>query len=253
MNKICYLNLVTYSNTGGIENFNRTFLNVLSSSFNRVTSVSVYDNKLKQEFENIDYMNFSNNKLKVLLYIIKNIYKIDKLIVAHVNLMPIVIIAKCLNPKLEVYLSIYGIEVWKKLPYMYRIFMKKINILSISSYTTDTFIKYNKIPRANIFYMGSNIYNKNLNKLDFVNPYNKKEFNILSVTRLTQIDNYKGVIIDSYNDDNVIALFESSKAKNLKESLEALISFLLVENGFMTALSYLVVCGCRLSFLGIDR
>ena len=41
------------------------------------------------------------------------------------------------------------------------------------------------------------------------------------------IDNYKGVIIDSYNDDNVIALFESSKAKNLKESLEALISFLL--------------------------
>jgi len=44
------------------------------------------------------------------------------------------------------------------------------------------------------------------------------------------IDNYKGVIIDTYNDDNVIALFESSKAKNLKESLEALISFLLVEN-----------------------
>ncbi len=44
------------------------------------------------------------------------------------------------------------------------------------------------------------------------------------------IDNYKGAILDRRNDDKVIALFESSKANDLKQSLEVLVSHLLSEN-----------------------
>ena len=195
MNKICYLNLVTYSQKGGIESFNRTFLNVLSNNFKKVTSLSIYDDKVIQEFTNIDYKVFSGDKLKASFYLLKNIYKIKTLFVAHVNLMPIVILAMILNPRLIIYLNIYGVEVWKKLPLVYRLFMSNMKLLSISSYTSETFLNYNKINKKNVIYMGCNIYEKEVGSLNFDNPYDPKEFNILSVTRLTSSNNYKGIDI----------------------------------------------------------
>jgi len=190
MNKIFYFNLATYSQTGGIENFNKTFLKALNS-LAKVTSVSVYDKESNDSLENIDYKCFNKNKIKASLFILKNIYTVDKLIVAHLNLLPIAIIAKIMNPKLKIYLSIYGIEVWKKLPLIYRVFLSKINILSISTYTTDIFTSYNNIPKENIFYLPPDT-NSNINK-NFNNVYNNSNFNVLSVTRLDSDDSYKGV------------------------------------------------------------
>jgi len=190
MNKICYLNLATYSQTGGIENFNKTFLKALNS-LAKVTSISVYDKENDNTLENIDFKNFNKNKVKASLYLLKNIYNIDKLIVAHLNLLPIVIVAKIINPKIKIYLSIYGIEVWKKLPFMHQIFLSKIKILSISTYTTEIFTKYNNISKKNIFYLPPDT-SDNIDK-NFQNVYNDHEFNILSVTRLDSNDNYKGI------------------------------------------------------------
>jgi len=192
MNKVCYLNLATYSQTGGIENFNKTFLKALNG-LTKVTSISVYDKEEDDNntLANIDFKNFNKNKVKASLYLIKNIYNVDKLIVAHLNLLPIVIVAKMINPKLKIYLSIYGIEVWKKLPFMYQIFLSKIKILSISTYTTEIFTKYNNISKKNIFYLPPDT-SVNIDK-NFQNVYGDNEFNILSVTRLDSNDNYKGI------------------------------------------------------------
>jgi len=191
MNKICYFNLATYSQTGGIENFNKTFLKALDNLNKSISSVSVYDKETKDKYQNIEFKNFDQDKVAASLYLLKNIYKIEKLIVAHINLLPIVIIAKVLNPKLKIYLSIYGIEVWKKLPFIYRSFLTKVKILSISTYTTDMFMKYNNISQDNIYYLPPDT-NSSINK-DFDNVYNDEEFNILSVTRLDSNDSYKGV------------------------------------------------------------
>ena len=190
MNKICYFNLATYSQTGGIENFNKTFLKALNVLDN-ITSISVYDVENKSDTKNIEYKNFNKKKITASLYLLKNIYKIEKLFVAHLNLLPIVIVSKILNPKIEVYLSIYGIEVWKKLPLVYRFFLSKIRILSISTYTTQQFKKFNLLNGDNIFYLPPAIDIKVAN--NFSNVYNDYEFNILSVTRLDSSDNYKGV------------------------------------------------------------
>ena len=191
MNKICYLNLATYSHTGGIENFNKSFIKALNSLIEPISSVSVYDKENKEEYKNIEFQNFNQDKVAASLHVLKNIYKIDKLIVAHINLLPIIIIAKVLKPKLKIYLSIYGMEVWKKLPFIYRVFLKKIKILSISNHTTNMFMKYNNVSNDNIYYLPPDT-NLNINK-DFDNVYNKKEFNIFSVTRLDNNDSYKGV------------------------------------------------------------
>ncbi len=191
MSRIYYFNLATYSQTGGIENFNKTFLKALDKISNSITSISVYDRENKENFDNIQFENFEKNKTKATLYVLKNIYKIDKLILAHLNLLPIAIIAKFLNPKLKIYLSIYGIEVWKKLPFLYRFFFKKINILSISNYTTEQFKQFNTLEDNNIFYLPPDT-DISINT-NFDNVYSQNFFNILSVTRLDSNDSYKGV------------------------------------------------------------
>jgi len=191
MNKICYFNLATYSQAGGIENFNKTFLSALDTLNKHVTSVSVYDKENYDKFRNIEFNNFNKDKVKASIYVLKNIYKIDKLIIAHLNLLPVAIVSKILNPKLKIYISIYGIEVWKKLPYLFRVFLSNVNILSISTYTTEIFAKYNNISKNKIYYLPPDT-DCNINK-NFKNIYNEKEFNILSVTRLDSSNSYKGV------------------------------------------------------------
>ena len=45
-----------------------------------------------------------------------------------------------------------------------------------------------------------------------------------------EIDNFKGFIVDTYNEDKVLAEFSSLKTKNLNESIEVLVSKLFYEN-----------------------
>jgi phosphatidyl-myo-inositol dimannoside synthase len=192
MKNICYLNLATYSQVGGIENYNKSFLKALDSLNERVTSISVYDKDNNQEFENVEFKNFNKNKVRASFYLLKNVFKIEKLIVAHINLLPVVMIAKILNPKLRVYLSIYGIEVWKKIPFLFAWFLKRIQILSISKYTTKIFSKFNELSENSISYLPPSVDGM-INKSILKNVYDKNNFNILSVTRLSSNDSYKGV------------------------------------------------------------
>ncbi len=191
MNKICYFNLATYSQTGGIENYNKTFINALDRLNEEITSVSVYDSSNNCNYRNIEFRNYSKKKIKSSFYIFSNIWKVNKLFIAHINLLPVAIICKILNPKLKIFVTIYGIEVWKKLPYLYRWFLKNAKILSISNYTTDTFLNHNALTGNNIYYLPpeTEVGEKN----DFMNVYDPNDFNILSVTRLNSSDSYKGI------------------------------------------------------------
>jgi len=191
MNNICYFNLSTYSTLGGIENYNKGFLKVLNTLNCKITSVSVYDDINKEEFNNIEFRNFSKDKIKASLYMVKSVFHIEILILAHINLLPIAMILKLLNPKIKIYLTIYGVEVWKELSFAYKIFLTKIHIISISNYTTQEFIHYNNIRNQKINYLSPYIEDEITEK--YKNVYNSSQFNILSVTRLDTIDNYKGI------------------------------------------------------------
>ena len=191
MSKVCYLNLATYSTVGGIENYNKSFLEALDSLQEDVLSISVYDKASKDEFNNIEFKNFEGKKIRASICVFRNIYKTKKLIIAHANLLSLGILAKIFNPKIKIYLCIYGVEVWKKLPFIYRIFVRHICVLSISSHTTDLFQKYNKLSNDNIYYLPPFIKIEAEN--NFRNIYDEKRFNILSVSRLDSVDNYKGI------------------------------------------------------------
>ncbi len=190
--KILFLNLETFSNTGGIQNYNKMLLKALDLSDYNTISVSIYDEKdIKDEFSNIKIYNFNKHRIKATLFILRNFKKIDKVILTHINLIPVALLLKILNPDLNFYLCIYGIEVWRKLSFCHRLFFifKKIKILSISNYTTNMFMKFNNVKKELFFYLPPTILINS--QKEVLNPYKEKEYNILSISRLD--DNYKGI------------------------------------------------------------
>ena len=191
--KILFLNLDTFSKTGGIQNYNKMLLKALDLSGFNTISISIYDNKkdIKETFSNIKIYNFSKHKIKAALFAISHFKKIDKVILTHINLIPIALLLKILNPDLNFYLSIYGIEAWKRLSFVYRLFFifKKIKILSVSNYTTDMFMKFNNINKRLYLYLPPPILINSQKEVQ--NPYQEDEYNILSVSRLD--DDYKGI------------------------------------------------------------
>ncbi|NOQ14154.1 MAG: glycosyltransferase [Methyloprofundus sp.] len=194
MTKVCYLNLVTFSKTGGIENYNKTFLTALSRQENKeVIAISIYDKAHEHPIINgVKFKNFDGHRLNAVKFLIPRLQHIDILILAHVNLVPVALIAQIFKPGLKIYLNIYGIDVWKKLPFLYQFVLKRATIFSISRYTTETFIKYNPfIKQEQIVYLPPAI---DLTiKPGSENPYQIDEYNILTVSRLDSNDNYKGI------------------------------------------------------------
>tara|TARA_B100000795_G_C22778664_1_gene431206 strand:- start:81 stop:1199 length:1119 start_codon:yes stop_codon:yes gene_type:complete len=198
MLNIFYVNLITFDNAGGIENFNKTFLKALSQIENvKATSVSVYDSADKKNIiKGVEFQYFHGNKyqryLRVLKYLIFSLRRIDILILAHIHLIPIALIIKILRPNLKIYLNAYGIEVWRIMPFFYRLFLKNIRIFSISTYTTDTLIKFNPyIKKEQFFYLPPDTDMKVHQSLE--SPYEVGKYNLLTVSRLTINDRYKGV------------------------------------------------------------
>lgn len=194
MTKVCYLNLVTFSKTGGIENYNKTFLSALSQQENKeVIAISVYDKAHEHPIINgVKFNNFDGHRLNAVKFLLSRLRHIDILILAHVNLVPVALIAQIFKPGLKIHLNIYGIDVWKKLPFLYKFVLKRTTIFSISRYTTETFIKYNPfIKQEQIVYLPPAI---DLNRpSSSANPYRMDEYNILTVSRLDSHDSYKGI------------------------------------------------------------
>jgi len=187
MKKVLFINLVTYSQTGGIENYNK---NIIKSLPRGSDVVSIYD-KNNENISTINFYNFNGNKLGAMFFILKNIYKYNSVISSHINLLPILIIMKILKPNLNVFLAAHGIEAWKEFNFIKRLFLNKIIIMPVSNYTKNMMIKLNNLSENN-FKLLFNCIDMNI-KTDFDNIYNNNNFNILSVTRLDKNDNYKGI------------------------------------------------------------
>lgn len=190
--KILFINLATFSQIGGIENYNKNIIKALENMNIILDVISVYD---REEFplKNGYYYAYSGNKIKASFFIIKNISKYDIILASHINLLPLLIISKILYPKIDIFLSAHGIEVWKKFSFFKRFFLRKITILPVSNYTKNLMKIFNNFFDTNFKLLFNSIeLNEQVNYFS-KNIYNHQDFNLLSVSRLDKNDNYKGI------------------------------------------------------------
>ena len=184
-----------FSQTGGIQTFNKYFIKALENINKKnnlnIEIASVYDeeNDIKTHLKKFI---FYKSKFKALMFILKNIFSYKIFIFAHVNLAPLALIVKTFNPKAKIIFCTHGIEIWKKLPKYTEYIMQKSIILTVSNYSKEQLLKYNsKLEEKNIIIFPNCIEIKEEN--NGINPYENDTFNLLSVTRLSNTEKLKGV------------------------------------------------------------
>lgn len=132
--------LVAFSSHGGIQKFNRCFLKAASewAVENNTTflATSPYDSFTLPEYLGLPYLKHSKNKIcyffSTLFYSLN--HKI--IVIGHVNLWPVGLAIKCLFPYKKIVLIAHGIEVWRPLPLLAKLFLKLCSqIWCVSHYT----------------------------------------------------------------------------------------------------------------------
>ena len=193
MKKILFLNLATYSSVGGIQKYNSLLINAYSEIAldTKITfdSLSIYDT-MSPNISNVKFSNYSGNKFKAAYDFIKIVRKYNTLHLAHINLLPLVLISKILNPKINVLISVHGIEVWKRLTWFKRLCLKFCKILSVSTFTSNKLIELNNVKTDQILYFPNCIEIKE-NKCN--DKKENKIINLLSVSRLDDTEQDKGI------------------------------------------------------------
>jgi phosphatidylinositol alpha-1,6-mannosyltransferase len=147
--KIVLLTLQTFSSTGGIQKMTRTLaysLYNISKQKNWSFKLwSVYDSRydlMDQYLSTENFMGFGRNKMRLGLKTLNTATKSDIVILSHVNLALLGLIIKFINPKCQLWLVAHGIEVWRPLSVVKKMFVKRYcdKVICVSSFTKKQMI-----------------------------------------------------------------------------------------------------------------
>lgn len=203
---ILFLNLTAFSQTGGIEKFNKCFLKALSDLENegiiKSQAFSAYDTEADEKYySNKNYTGFNKRKFTFTLRSIWYAEKYDIIVLGHINLAIIGYFIKLFNPTKRLLVMAHGIEVWNELPFFKRKVLKNADmILSVSNFTKAKLLSQHKIKqnKVTIFYNAIDpFFDKPLSftKSEVLKSrYNIKsdDFVLFTLTRLSSIEKYKG-------------------------------------------------------------
>ena len=116
----------------------------------------------------------------------------DRIICGHVAQLPVAWLAQRLNPRLRYYLVAHGIEVWRKFNFAERLALRGAEkIFCVSDYTRQELLKHSPLPAGRAVVL-SNALDPRF-KIAAGIPLAQCAPTILTVTRLTHADRYKGV------------------------------------------------------------
>ncbi len=205
--KALFLNLTTFSQTGGIEKFNRSFLKALfdleTGSRNVYTNAhSLYDgNSDDNYYPEEKYTGYHQNRIKFVLDSFLKAKRFDYIILGHINLAIIGCLIRLLLPSKKLVLVVHGIEVWEGLTPLKKYLLRNTHkILSVSTYTRDRLLELTDVKGAQVkifpntidpYFPVSDNFDKN-NAIRAKYGFTKNDFVLYTLTRLSAREKYKG-------------------------------------------------------------
>jgi len=151
--KIILLTLQTFSTTGGIQKMTRTLGHSLSNIAKKrgwdFKLWSLYDSRydlMRQYLPPEDYIGFGNQRMRLGLKTLHSASRADVIILSHINLSLIGLIVKLLKPNCRVWLVAHGIEVWRPVSLVRKIFLRRFcdKIICVSSFTKKQMIYWHQ-------------------------------------------------------------------------------------------------------------
>jgi phosphatidylinositol alpha-1,6-mannosyltransferase len=191
-----------FATEGGIARILRLYLKALcelSLDNGGVRLLSLNDNVVDSS-ELRSYSNESlvewevcgRRKLRFCFAALRMSRKSDRVICGHVAQLPVVWLASILNPRFSYYLVAHGIEVWRPFTFLERLALRGAKgIFCVSDYTRRQLLEHCALPpgRASVLHNALDPY------LDPGSPTmaSKGPPVILTISRLSASDNYKGI------------------------------------------------------------
>src|ERR1700761_6609248 len=151
--KIILFTLQTFSTTGGIQKMTRT----LAYSLYHISKLENWNFKLFSMYDSrydlIDrylpvenYSGFGNHRLMLGLKTINATANADVVILSHINLSLVGITIKLINPRCQLWLIAHGIEVWRPVNFIKRLFLKRFcdKIVCVSKFTSTQMVRWHQ-------------------------------------------------------------------------------------------------------------
>ena len=83
-----------------------------------------------------NFKGFGSNRINFVAKTLSSTTRKDIVIISHINLAIIGLIVKIINPKCQIWLIAHGIEVWRPISLLKRLFLKRCDkILCVSNFT----------------------------------------------------------------------------------------------------------------------
>lgn len=181
----------------GVQKYNRNLLNALASvsaGRHKVTVISYGDAKPRAAIpKGCELIACSGDKCNFSSLLVSAARRCDLLIATHISLAPLFPLAKLSNTRCRVYLTLHGIESWKRLSLYGRFCMKFVDLfLPVSDYTCSVFTKNNGISHDR-FYKVPNILEATWHSIaqDEINQLKGRHF-ILCAGYYSRAERYKG-------------------------------------------------------------
>lgn len=203
---VLLLLLTAFSQTGGIEKFNRAFIKALGDLREtlhfRSSVASMYDDAADQQYSGDQpFYGSKGNRLSfVCSAFVKGLQK-DVIILGHLNLALIGVLLKFISPKKKLVVICHGIEVFTPVSgFKKRVLQKADRILAVSTYTKNQLIEQQQVPAEKITVFPNTIDPFFQLPADFTKPaYLQQRYSIaeddkvlFTLTRLNSKEGYKG-------------------------------------------------------------
>ncbi len=207
--KTLFLTLRIFSATGGIEKVCRIMGKALyeeSLENQGVLQVcSMYD-KQQDAFHNAyfpseNFKGFSINKLQFIAETVYSSRKYDRIILSHINLLPVGWLIKKFFPRTKLILLAHGIEIWfPVISYKRRMLRACDKIIAVSNFTKSQVSKLHGVPAQRIEVLNNcldpflQLPSESKKNKELLQKYgfNESDTILMSLTRLASRERYKG-------------------------------------------------------------
>lgn len=201
-----FLCLQTFSGMGGVEKVTRAIMAVLTGlkdeHLKELNVFSAYDHLADPRYvHQRDFKGFEGKRLQFSLAAIGQGRKADLLILSHINLAPVGLAIKFLNPKIRIVIMAHGIEVWPRLNAVQRFFLQQCTlIVAVSHYTKERMAQANRISLDKIAVLNNPLDPYFVLPASFDKPaylqeryhFGPDDFILLTITRKSSSEKYKG-------------------------------------------------------------
>jgi asparagine synthase (glutamine-hydrolysing) len=203
--RLLFLNLTAFSNTGGIEKFNRAFLKALTELKEAgisANSMSLHDKGSDDNYFSSDrYLPFKGKVFSFVTQVIRAASNYDTIVVGHVNLALPAIAVKKIYPSKKLILIAHGIEVWDNLKGARKQLLKQVDeIIAVSNFTKQKLIDVHGIASDKIKILHNSVDPYFKTPTYFDKPeYLKERYGIhngekvmYTISRMSSLEQYKG-------------------------------------------------------------